>query len=258
MWHRFKEQIPSILVTVLVLGAFSAWLIQRQGAQQAAELAPLREQNDALRAQANENQRQIEATARLLRTAVNNHEGEVFKTDAEIAQLNERKIDALASAIAAKVVPQIPGPKSPDELARLENEQADRISTQVADKVQPELAEISRNQKEAGVASTRVIARDQNRIQVLNRQVLAARAAADDALKLSHEITARYVATYSDHGVVTRLLALPVDLINDAAKGSILTSRNRDKVQQQLDRQMQALQKRLDAIQNQGSMATDN
>jgi hypothetical protein len=255
MWQRFKEQIPAILVTVIVLGAFCAWLIQRSAMEQAAALSPLREQNDALRAQAADNQRQIEATAQILRTAVADHEGELFKTDAEIAKLNEQRIDSLATAIAEKVVPQIPGPKTPAELSQLEDEQVGRISTAVADKLQPALADLGRNQRKAGAATAKVLADDQTRIQTLNDRLQAAQGAADDALKLSHEITARYLATYNDHGVVTRILTLPAELLRDTADGSILVSANKDQVQKQLDQQMDALQKRIQAIQDSDAMA---
>ena len=62
MWHKLRDQIPAIiLLAVLFVGA-AAFTVKTVLRRQQAELAPLRAQNELLRAQADENRRQIAAT----------------------------------------------------------------------------------------------------------------------------------------------------------------------------------------------------
>jgi hypothetical protein len=63
-------------------------------------LVPLREQNEALKASAEENSKNIEATNKLLRDAISKREADMFRTDEEIQKLNGERMDALAEAIA--------------------------------------------------------------------------------------------------------------------------------------------------------------
>ena len=171
--------------------------------------------------------------------------------------MNGDRINVLAKAIADKVVPVIPGPKSVEELAKMEDEQAEQISSRIVEKMRPELAQNADTAKAAVAEQERERDRDRDRIQGLNNRLQAAQAAADDALNLSHEIAATYVGSLDNHGVLARVLALPIDLANDAAGGSLITSRDKDKVKQKLDEQMQELQKRLYEIQNQGNTAAN-
>lgn len=252
MFQRFKEQIPAIVVIIAAMGGLGAWLYNRTVAQEQAMIEPLREENESLRAQAEENRRQIAATSDFLRQAVNQREGEVFKTDQEIQRMNSQRIDQLAQAISEKIV--LPGPKTPEELARLEQEQADRISSQVAVRIRPDLADIAQSQRRA---ADEVAAgdRDHRQIQSLNDRLQAATSAAQDALKLSHEITALYLESSNDQGVLVRVLALPANLLRDTAGGNLINSRDRDRIQKQLDEQMRQLDQRLEAVQAQGAMA---
>ena len=52
----------------------------------------------------------------------------MFRTDEEIQKLNGERMDALAEAIAKKVQPYNPLPKSPEEAERMQNEQVDKVS----------------------------------------------------------------------------------------------------------------------------------
>ncbi len=145
--QRLGEQIPAIVVTVLLVGVTAAWLSSRQGMREQLALAPLREQNDSLRMQAEANRRDILATNELLRTAISRHEGELFKSDEELQKMNGERMNALASAIAEKVTPALPAPKTTAELAREEDEQIEKISTRTAEKIRPTLGEIGQNQQ---------------------------------------------------------------------------------------------------------------
>jgi len=174
MWQKFKEQVPAIVVIIVVLGAFSAWMIDRAENRQEAQFTPLREQNEALRAVSDQNQRQIEATAQLLRTAVASHQSELFQTDQEIAKMNSGRINALATAIADKIVPVIPGPKSVEELTRMEDEQADQISSRIVDRMRPELAKSADSAKAMVAEQEHARELDRGQIQGLNNRLQAA------------------------------------------------------------------------------------
>jgi len=89
------------------------------------------------------------------------------------------------------------------------------------------------------------------RNQQLNTNLQQTQATAQDALKLSHEITALYLSSFKDQGLITRLLALPANVVKDAASMSIINSSDRKKVEQDLVNKMNDIEKRLEQIQAQ-------
>lgn len=265
MWQKFKEQIPAFILTALLIVGVAFWLQQQAetaARKQEADLIPLREQNDALRASSEENRRQLEATNKLLRDAISKREADMFRTDEEITKLNTERMDALAEAIAKKVQPYNPLPKSPEEAEKIQNEQVDRVSTRMADKIQPILADMAKDQnltREAIVAYSQrisdqvgvVLTAELAKNQQLNNNLQATQAVAADAMKLSHEITALYLSSFKDQGLITRLLTLPANVVRDAASLSIVSSSDRKKVEQDLVTKMADIDKRLAAIQSQ-------
>jgi hypothetical protein len=80
---------------------------------------------------------------------------------------------------------------------------------------------------------------------------MATQAAAQDALKLSHEITALYLSSFKDQGLITRLLTLPANVVRDAASLSIVSSSDRKKVEQELMTKMADIDRKLAEIQTQ-------
>src|SRR5690242_14156238 len=82
MWQKLKEQIPAIILTALLVIGGAFWLHQQtvseMAAKQQAEIAPLRESNEALRAASEENRRQIDATNKLLKDAIAKREADMF------------------------------------------------------------------------------------------------------------------------------------------------------------------------------------
>jgi hypothetical protein len=68
---------------------------------------------------------------------------------------------------------------------------------------------------------------------------------AQDSLKLSHEITALYLASFKDQGLITRLLTLPANVVRDATSLSIVSSSDRKKVEEDLVNRMNEIDKRL-------------
>ena len=249
MWLKLKDQLPAIILTA-VLVSCAAFLIHMQtvsqmAASQEAQLAPLREQNDSLKAAAEENRRNIEATNKLLKDAISKREADMFRTDEELQKLNAERMDALAVAIAKKVQPYNPLPKSPEEAEKMQNEQVDKVSSRMAEKIKPILTEMAQDQNltrqsiekysqritdQVGTALTGEMARNQQ----LNSSLRETQAVAADAIKLNHELTALYLSSFKDDGVITRLLTLPANVIRDASNFSIINSTDRQKFEQDL------------------------
>jgi len=265
MWQKLKDQIPAIILTaLLILGAaflFMQKTVTELNAKQQAEIAQLREQSNAeMKASAEETRRHIEAVNQLLKDAISKRAADVFMTDEEVAKLNAEKVDALAEAIAKKVQPYNPLPKTPEEAEKMQNEQVDKVSSRMAEKISPILAEMSKDQnltrdsingysQRISDQISGVLTAEMSRNQELNTQLLASQAVAQDSMKLSHELTALYLASFKDQGLITRLLTLPANVVRDAASLSIVNSTDRKKVEERLVTEMNALDKRLADIQ---------
>jgi hypothetical protein len=150
MWQKFKEQIPAVILTALLVIGGAFWLHQQtvseMSLKQQKELAPLRDANDALKMASDENRKQIESTNKLLRDAIAKREADMFRSDEEVQKLNAERMDALADAIAKKVQPYNPLPKSAEEAERMQTEQVDKVSTRMAERIQPILSEMSKDQ----------------------------------------------------------------------------------------------------------------
>ena len=266
MWPKLKEQLPAIILTAVLISGAAFWMhtqtVSEMAAKQKAELVPLREQNEALKASAEENRRNIEATNKMLKDAISKREADMFRTDEEIQKLNGERMDALAEAIAKKVQPYNPLPKSPEEAEKMQNEQVDKVSSRLQLKISPILTEMAKDQNltrqsiekysqrisdQVGTALTGEMARNQK----LNTNLMETQAAAADALKLNHELTALYLSTFKDQGIVTRLLMLPANVVKDAANFSIITSSDRKQVEQDLIVKENEIEKRLSDIQAQ-------
>src|SRR5579862_833814 len=232
MWPKLKDQLPAIILTAVLIAGAAFWLHTRTVSEmkdvEEAQLRPLREQNDALKASAEENRQNIEATNKLLKEAISKREADMFRTDDELQKLNGERMDALATAIAKKVQPYNPLPKSPEEAEKMQNEQVDKVSSRMAQKIAPILTEMSRDQNltrssiekysqrisdQVGTALTGEMARNQQ----LNNALRDTQAAANDAIKLNHELTALYLSSFKDDGIVTRILMLPANVIKDAS-----------------------------------------
>ena len=260
MWQKFKEQLPAVVLTAILVIAGAFWVhqktVEEMGARQQAELEPIRAANDALKAQNDENRKQIEATNKLLKDAISKREADMFRTDEEVQKLNTERMDALAEAIAKKVQPYNPLPKSPEEAEKMQNEQVDKVSSRMAEKIQPILAEMSKDQHltrdsiaqysqrisdQIGVVLTNELAKNQQ----LQNNLVATQSVAQDSLKLSHEMTALYLSSFKDQGLITRLLTLPANIVKDAASLSIVNSSDRKKIEEDLVAKMNEIDKRL-------------
>ncbi len=265
MWQKLKEQLPAVLITVAIVLGTALWLHQKTlsdlTARQQQELATLRDQHAAeLKASADDTNRRIEAVNALLQDAIQKRSADAFMTDAEFQKANQDKVDQLAEAIAQKIQPFNPLPKSPEEAERLQNEQVDKVSSRMADKIQPILSEMAKDQNltresiasysqrisdQLGIVLTSELAKNQQ----LNNNLLNTQVIARDSLRLSQEVTALYLSSFKDQGLVTRLLSLPANVVKDASSLSIVNSAERKKMEERLFSQLTDLEKRLNEAQ---------
>jgi uncharacterized protein YneF (UPF0154 family) len=246
MWRKFSESILTIIVTVVLIGIIAGIFISRAVNQEQAALEPLREQNEALRAQIDETRRQSEAATQLLREAVAKREGEVFRPEEEIQRLNTTRMDALANAIAKKVAPELPAPKSADELAQEQDQEVQKIATATAEKLAPTFHSIGQTQREQ---ASREIAQYRDKLDAANASLARTQAVADQALDLTRQLSKDYLQTYSEKGGLVRIFSLPGLLIQDVAKGNVING-NRDarREQQDLDAKINQIEQRLNQI----------
>jgi hypothetical protein len=265
MWQKLKEQLPAVFLTAVLILGIAFWFNQKSAAElaakQQAEMTALREQTNAeMKASAEETRRHIESVNQLLKDAISKRSADVFMTDEEVAKLNDQKVDALATAIAKKVQPYNPLPKSPEEAEKMQNEQVDKVSSRMAERIQPILAEMAKDEnltrdsingysQRISDQISGVLTSEMSRNQELNSQLLSSQAVAQDSMKLSHEITALYLSSFKDQGVITRILSLPANIVRDAANLSVVNSTERKKVEERLVGEMNVLDKRLADIQ---------
>ncbi|HZP61122.1 MAG TPA: hypothetical protein VFB27_12430 [Opitutaceae bacterium] len=267
MWPKLKDQLPAIIVTALLV-TVAAFFIHQQtvsdmARQQQDQLDALRKQtNDEIQAAAEQNSQRIEAINNLLKDAIAKRQADALMTDEEFAKVNQEKIDKLATAIAQKIQPYNPLPKTPEEAEKQQNEQVDKVSSRLAVKIQPILADMAKDQHltrdsigaysqkisdQIGIVLTQEMAKNQQ----LNNNLIATQAVARDSLALSHQVTALYLSSFKDQGILSRLLMLPADVVKDAANFSIVNSNERENIEKGLVTQMNDLQKRLDDLQAQ-------
>ena len=268
MWQKLKDQLPAIILTAALILGVAFWFNQKMAtemaAKQQADIAALRELTTAdMKANAEETRRHIESVNQLLKDAIAKRAADVFMTDEEVSKLNEQKVNQLAEAIAKKVMPYGSNiPKTPEEAEKLQNEQVDKVSSRMAEKISPILAEMSKDQnltresingysQRISDQISGVLTAEMSRNQELNTQLLSSQAVAQDSMKLTHEITALYLSSFKDQGLLTRLLSLPANVVRDAASLSIVNSSDRKKIEEQLVTKMNEIDKRLVDIQAQ-------
>ena len=88
-----------------------------------------------------------------------------------------------------------------------------------------------------------------SRNQKLNNNLQQTQAAAQDAMALSHELTALYLSSFKDQGLITRLLSLPANVVKDAASMSIVNSSDKEKIEQDLVKRMNEIEQHLAELQ---------
>lgn len=270
MWQKLKEQLPSVLVTVvltgLVIGGSAVYvnnIVAESDAKHEAQLTALKEEHaKELKTASEDTRKQIDAVNKLLSDAISKRAADVFMTDQEVEKLNGEKVNQLAEAIAKKVQPFNPLPKTPEEAERIQNEQVDKVSSRLNERIQPILAQMAGDQNltresikgysqkisdQISVVLTTELAKNQQ----LNNNLQETQSVARDSLALSHELAALYLSSLKDQGVLTRILTLPANVLKDASQMSIVNSTERKKKEEELIAKMNDVQKRLDVVQAQ-------
>jgi hypothetical protein len=228
-WSKLSDQLPAVILTVAIIGGLAYWMHTRTlaetAASQQAELARLRDQTNAeIKASAEENRRQIEAVNTLLKDAISKRSAEVFMTDDEVNKLNQERVNQLAAAIATKIQPFTPLPTTPEDAERQQTEQVNKVGDRLSQRIQPILAQMAADQNltrdsingysqkisdQIGVVLTSELAKNQQ----LNNNLAATQSVARESLALSQEVTALYLSSFKDQGVLTRLLTLPANVV---------------------------------------------
>ncbi len=261
MWQKFKEQIPAIIITVAIIAGAAYWLHKRTIAETVAaqqhELAMIRDQTNAeIRAASEENRRQIDSVNSILKEAISKRSADVFMTDEEASKAAEERVNKLAEAIAVKIQPNNPLPKSPEEAERQQSEQVDKVGDRLAQRIQPILEQMASDQSltrdaignysqrisdQVGNLLTAELAKNQK----LNNNLAATQAISHESIALAQEVTALYLSSFKDQGVLTRLLTLPANVIRDVSKLSIVNSSERKKIEADLVARMNSIETRL-------------
>jgi hypothetical protein len=270
MWQKFKDQLPAVIVTVLLVGCgFFAYANYADGklaeanAKHDADIAALKEQHSKeLKDATEQTSKQIEALNQLLADAIKKKAADVFMTDEEVAKFNDAKVNQLAEAIAAKVQPFNPLPKTPEEAEKIQNEQVDKVSSRMAEKIHPILEAMASDQKltRASIDDysqkiadqiSNVLTGELSKNPQLNNNLQETQAIARDSLALSQKLTALYLGSFKEQGALTRILTLPANVLRDASQMNILSSSERDKQATELSSELASVQKRLDTVQAQ-------
>jgi len=267
MWQKLKEQLPAVLITAILFIGAAYWLhtqtVKDMDALQQEKLAAQKQQFDAqIKASAEETRKQIDAVDKLLKDAIQKRAADVFMNEEEVAKLNADRVNQLAEAIAQKIQPNMPLPKTPEEAERMQNDQVDKVSSRMAEKIQPILSEMSKDQnltrEQISQYSQRisdqiggVLTAEMAKNQTLNNNLIATQAVARESLSLSHEVTALYLSSFKDQGLVSRLLTLPANVVRDVSKMSIVNSNERKKIEEDLVAKMGTLEKHLAEIEAQ-------
>ncbi len=264
MWPKLKDQLPAVLLTLLLIGGLAYYLhtrtVDEMAKKQESELAALRQVTNAeLQASAEETRRQIDAVNTLLKDAISKRASDMFMTDEEIEQVNADRVDQLATAIAQKIQPYNPLPKTPEDAEMQENAQIDRVSSRLSERIQPILSQMASDQNLTRDALERysreisdqlsvVLTSELAKNQQLNNNLSETQAIARESLALSQELAALYLSSFKDQGVLTRIRTLPANVIRDASKLSIVNSNERKQKEEELMSRLSNIQSKLDQV----------
>lgn len=227
--------------------------LQREASEQRAlELETLRIQSsEEFRMMADRLLITVESTDRKISEAMRGTDDTLFLNDEEQQSFEEERIEALAEAVTNRLAMVATGDATNSEV----NQVVDRVS----ERINPILNEISQTgtltRSDIQLYTHRIseqittVLRDEIEAkQQLNNNLLTSTGIARDSLALSGEMAALYVSSLKDEGMVSRLLMLPVNLVQDAASLSIIGSSDRKKAEERIFSEMDALQNRLSEV----------
>lgn len=256
---KLKEQAPAILATALVMGAllggYAYYVHSRVLPAQRAELDALRRaQAEELERSAAETRAQIASLNQLLQQAVAARAG-VFQSEEEAKAAEAAKVSEFAEAVAQKLKPYTP---TPEEAEALQNAQVDKVSGRLSERIQPILGQIAADQNLTRESLDRYAARISHEVtgvlgselarnERLGTQVQLTQSLAQESVALSSELTALYLSSIKDQGVINRLLLLPANIVRDASNFQLLNNEERRAKEAELTKRLRDIQTRLDA-----------
>jgi len=271
MWQKLKDQLPAVVLTLVVIGGIAYWLhtktVAEMSAAQTAELSALRaETNAQLQSAANATRTQINDLNRMLSRAIEQRQSELFFNEQEMAAANHARIDRIATALAAKIQPFDTFPQSPEDAERRELAQINRVSDRLTESIQPLLADLSEDNEASREALEKISAEISEQLSgvltselarnhLLSDRLVESHAVARDTMILAQEFGTLYVGSKETDGILNRLLALPANMVKDVSKGSIITSAERKKIEDDLAARMAELQARLDVLDHESTLA---
>jgi hypothetical protein len=207
---------------------------------------------------ASETRKEIAAVNQLLKDAIATRAGGMFQTEAEAKAAEAQKVIQLAEAVAKQLQPYNPLPKTPEEAEQIQNAQVDKVSGRLSERIQPILGQIAADQNLTRESLARyadrisqqvtgVLAGELDRNERLGTQVQLTQSLAQESIALSSELTALYLSSIKDQGVINRLLLLPANIIRDASNFSLLNSEERRAKEAELTKRLRDIQTRLEA-----------
>jgi hypothetical protein len=260
---KLKEQTPAIIVTALfmsaLLGGYAYYVNAKVIPAQQRAMAEMRAAHAAdLERSSAETQRQIAAVNQLLKDAIATRAGGMFQTEEEAAAAEAAKVAQLAEAVAQKLQPYNPLPKTPEEAEAMQNAQIDKVSGRLSERIQPILGQIANDQNLTRESLDRyaaqisqevsgVLGGEMARNERLGTQVQLTQSLAQESVALSSELTALYLSSIKDQGVINRLLLLPANIVRDASNFSLLNNEERRAKEADLTKRLRDIQTRLDA-----------
>ncbi len=260
---KLKEQGPAIIVTALLMGAllggYAYYVHAKVLPAQRAQLESLRLAHAAdLERSAAETRQEIAAINQLLKDGLAARGNGLFQTQEEAAAAEAAQVARLAEAVAHQLQPHNPLPKTPEEAEAMRNAQVDQVSGRLAERIQPILGRIADDQNLTRESLDRyaaqisqevsgVLGGEMARNERLGTQVQLTQSLAQESVALSSELTALYLSSIKDQGVINRLLLLPANIVRDASNFSLLNSEERREKEAELTKRLRDIQTRLDA-----------
>lgn len=260
---KLKEHAPTIFITVLIMGAllggYAYYVHAKVLPAQRAQLDNLRLAHAAdLERSAAETRQEIAAISQLLKDSLSARSNGLFQTEEEVAAVETAQVTRLAAAVAQQLQAYNPSPQTPEEAEALRNAQVDQVSSRLAERIQPILGQIATDQNLTRESLDRyatqisqevsgVLGGELARNERLGTQVQLTQSLAQESVALSSELTALYLSSVKDQGVINRLLLLPANIVRDASNLSLLNNQERREKETELTKRLRDIQTRLDA-----------
>lgn len=260
---KLKEQAPAIVVTALVMGAllggYAYYVNAKVLPAQRRAMDEMRFAHEAaLERSAAETRKEIAAVNQLLKDTIAARSGGAFQNEEEAKAAEAAQVAKLAEAVAQRLQPYNPLPRTPEEAEQMQNAQIDKVSGRLSERIQPILTQIAGDQNltreslnryadQISRQITGVLTGELARNERLGTQVQLTQSLAQESIALSSELTALYLSSIKDQGVINRLLLLPANIVRDASRFQLLNNDERRAKETDLTKRLRDLQGRLDA-----------